>query len=301
MKDKEVLASAKAALKDAFGPKADEHTVKVTSSPSPGLTPSDLNAIIKEVGGKSFVEKYSPTTREEYLVDVMLKEVAAQAFPIDLNSITSSLRPEALAETKKLMQTFHKRMEKYAKHLSIDGATIICVKLALHSPAEINIGTLPDSDQVIIQELINNTPFRNSKKFYAMMDELKDFQIIFSENREDGSIFYLFNTVIHPPLNKTMDVSVDANTDTIRIAGKEFPSREKLLRLAGVPASKNEDVVNEPSHRQAVSGRNAYEIRADVLQMAIEWTGNRDTCHIKNEGDVIELARKFYSFVENRR
>ena len=53
--------------------------------------------------------------------------------------------------------------------------------------------------------------------------------------------------------------------------------------------------------RQAVSGRNAYEIRADVLQMAIDWTTDHNEWGKKTEDDALALAKKFYQFVENRR
>jgi hypothetical protein len=52
------------------------------------------------------------------------------------------------------------------------------------------------------------------------------------------------------------------------------------------------------------AGKNAYEIRADVLQMAIEWSKFNSTGNgfIKPSDDqLLTLAKKFYTFVENRR
>jgi hypothetical protein len=52
------------------------------------------------------------------------------------------------------------------------------------------------------------------------------------------------------------------------------------------------------------AGKNAYEIRADVLQMAIDWSRieepNKEFKKSSDE-ELLTLARKFYAFVENRR
>ncbi len=63
------------------------------------------------------------------------------------------------------------------------------------------------------------------------------------------------------------------------------------------------------NQRQSTTGRNAYEIRADVLQMAIDWasssiahnSNNPIITKSRSDDDLISLAKKFYSFVENRR
>jgi hypothetical protein len=47
------------------------------------------------------------------------------------------------------------------------------------------------------------------------------------------------------------------------------------------------------------TNRNAYEIRTDVLNMALEWV--RDKQSNATEDDVINVAQKFYRFVENKR
>lgn len=52
--------------------------------------------------------------------------------------------------------------------------------------------------------------------------------------------------------------------------------------------------------------KNAYEIRADVLSMALNWIKFKHdaygyTQHNSTEDDVLSIALKFYKFVENRR
>jgi hypothetical protein len=54
----------------------------------------------------------------------------------------------------------------------------------------------------------------------------------------------------------------------------------------------------------AKTGKNAYEIRADVLKMAIDWSSLEDgnkPFRKPSEDEVLNLAKKFYAFVENRR
>lgn len=50
-------------------------------------------------------------------------------------------------------------------------------------------------------------------------------------------------------------------------------------------------------------GKNAYEIRSDILQMAISWAMVEDKVPFQKPStdELLNLARKFYAFVENRR
>lgn len=59
--------------------------------------------------------------------------------------------------------------------------------------------------------------------------------------------------------------------------------------------------VSKPIHSV---NKNAYEIRADVLKMALDFIQFQVSCDDEievNSHEVLEIARKFYSFVENRR
>lgn len=57
------------------------------------------------------------------------------------------------------------------------------------------------------------------------------------------------------------------------------------------------------SEAPAKSGKNAYEIRSDVMALAVQFAiaKNNDCPNSYKEDDVIVLAKKFYAFVENRR
>jgi len=249
---------------------------------SNGLTSSDLNAIVTEVGGKPIV-----SSSISKVIDACNQ------------STETPSKKKNIAETKKLLTTFHKRMEKYAKHLSVEGATAICVKLALHSPAEIDIASLPEFDQNIIKGMVSGSPFENSKRFYVVMDEVKDFQVIFSEDKEEGSIFYLFNTVIHPPFNQPSDVPIEQDGNKVVVGNSLVLDPQRVQKLVGnAPPEKAKNDEDDMPRRQVVSGRNAFEIRTDVLTLAVDWITHSNGK--KTEEEVMRVAKLFYSFVEDR-
>ena len=355
---KEILAAAQAALEDAFGPDANKHTVKITSTPSNGLTASELFPLNPEYSAQAAeILKMAKSPREIELASAVLKQLSKLSssefsklkeeikteFPrcyeylfecnlsnkshgltfSDLHSIVTEVggklfsisevieacnqstetpaKKKSVAETKKLLTTFHKRMEKYAKHLSIDGATLICVKLSLHSPAEIDIDTLPKSDQQIIEELISNTPFKGRRKFYVTMDEMKDFQVIFSDNKEDGDVFYLFNSVVHPPFNQASDVPVAQDGTKIIVGANLVLDQHRIRKLVGnAPPEKLKNDDEDMPRRQPVAGRNAFELRCDLVQLSMDllFHNNRGT-EISPE-KVITAAKTLYAFVEDR-
>ena len=57
--------------------------------------------------------------------------------------------------------------------------------------------------------------------------------------------------------------------------------------------------INRDVKKQINSGKNAYEIRADMLELAYKWSsqGGKFT----SPEDIIEIAKQFYRFVENKR
>lgn len=58
---------------------------------------------------------------------------------------------------------------------------------------------------------------------------------------------------------------------------------------------------HEPSETTFIksTNKNAYEIRADILAMAVDWVKSHGTN--KSDDEVLNIAQKFYRFVENRR
>lgn len=65
----------------------------------------------------------------------------------------------------------------------------------------------------------------------------------------------------------------------------------------------NEPKFNIPSNIQTVN-KNAYEIRRDILEMALMWVkfkSEKSSSFVGySDDDIISTAKKFYSFVEKR-
>jgi hypothetical protein len=77
--------------------------------------------------------------------------------------------------------------------------------------------------------------------------------------------------------------------------------QKRIQKLVGNTPPERVHEEEEFPRRQPVANRNAYEIRADVLQMAIDWISKTDEYRQKKDDDVVALAKKFYEFVEDRR
>ena len=58
--------------------------------------------------------------------------------------------------------------------------------------------------------------------------------------------------------------------------------------------------VEYQKNRHQGSGKNAYEIRSDILKMANDLISQNGTIKVSAE-EVLDVAKKFYSFVENRK
>jgi hypothetical protein len=88
-------------------------------------------------------------------------------------------------------------------------------------------------------------------------------------------------------------------------------TEEKISSIGEVPSI-------SPSSQYQSTNKNAYEIRTDILNMALEWVkwqteasleitrrrGNNqflEPNQLPNSEKVLEIAKKFYTFVENKR
>lgn len=215
----------------------------------------------------------------------------------------SKLSQESLEKTKNITKTFMKKMENYPRYLSHEGSTVLCVLLSLNSKAVANLNNLPQVDVDLIKSVSPYWP--SGPMFEVEFDESKDFILKFDNN--NPYTLSMFNSVIHArPEDAVMtSVQVEKNGDKIAVGGKIHLDKRDVKRLIGVEPlkrnAKTSDQEEEYTRRQPVAGRNAYEIRADVLALATEFMirNNYDGTE-KSAEEVLELAKKFYSFVEKR-
>jgi len=214
------------------------------------------------------------------------------------------------AETVQMIKTFREKVAKYPKHLSYEGSMVLCVMLALKEIAHPSLNNLPMVDQELIRALVPQKFLGDLDYFTVTFDDEKDFSMKFvCRNESEPYLMTMFNSVAHPRPEDLKDrgagvVPVEKDGDRISIGGKILMNKKGVKRLIGVEplkrdAKRQESDEDAIPRRQAVAGRNAYEIRADVLQMAIDWSTRND--EKTSDDDVVDLAKKFYQFVENKR
>jgi hypothetical protein len=184
----------------------------------------------------------------------------------------------------------------------------------MKSPALVQMDCLPAVDQETINGWVKGLPITITSYFYVEFDANKDFIVSFkqTEDSKTAGVLNMFNTVAHPRNDDLKDtgvgeVPVENDGDTIKVGNKIVVDKRVMRTIMKMPAKDSvpSSDVNEEEiipKRQPVAGRNAYEIRADVLQMAIDWSvGTQTNVKPRSDDEVVALAKKFYSFVENRR
>ena len=220
-----------------------------------------------------------------------------------VNDAVSQKKFEA---TKNLIKTFHQKMVEYPKHMSYDGSMVICVLLSMKTVAAVRMENIPTVDQNLIKGLMPAETDISS--FDVKFDDNKDFILIFNPNDKAPLTLTLFNTVAHPrpeDLIVKPDVQVKSDGDKIEVGGKIKMNRSTIEKMFGQEHQDSQPEREEIYQKKAVSpNRNAYEIRADVLKMAIDWASleEKNIAYKKPSDELLlSLAKKFYSFVENRR
>ena len=211
-------------------------------------------------------------------------------------------------ETKKLITNFKDKVANYPKYISYEGSMVLCVLLSMNNIAKVNLSNLPAIDQNLIKTLMSDNVVKDS--FQVKFDDNKDFILEFVNRAGPGQYnsLNMFNSVAHPraeDLNdlNTGDVPVEKDGETISVGGKIVLNKKSIKKFIGLEPLKRDVKPSEvesdfSQKKQPVAGRNAYEIRSDILFMAIEFLNKQDDA---TSDDVIDLAKKFYQFVENRR
>lgn len=253
-----------------------------------GLTPSELNSILAEVGGKPIVTSVS-------------KVIETCNQPNE-----TSAKQKSIAESKKLIESFKEKLGAYPKYLSYEGSVVLCVMVSINETRGVSLAGLPQVDRdLIISQLPPDATSKMTKgdaSISVEFDDIKDFVLTYTNGGTVSHKLNFFNTVIHPQKLPDTNVPIEQDGSKVTVGSALVLDRKRIERLVGnVPPDKShkEDDEDFP-RRQPVSGRNAYEIRADVLQMAMDWTVQHDPYNNKNEVDILNLAKKFYSFVEDR-
>lgn len=218
---------------------------------------------------------------------------------------------DELSNLKKLRHTI---LAGELKYMSYEGSLVICVLLALNSPAVIELKSLPDIDKELIINTISKTKNININFscFLVKFDKNKNFIItgITTNGVKNLDEYNIINTVANPRPEDLEDlqsniVKVNEDGDNIEVGDSIILNKNKIskfMKLSGINNNneKNVDHIEQEKipKRQVVSGRNAFEIRSDILTLAVDWSIYKK---VQDENEVLSIAKKFYSFVENKR
>lgn len=263
-----------------------------------GLTTNDLDAVMEKIGGKSPKTPVLPSTDS-----------------ICFESVSEKKR--SVEETKKLITNFKEKVANYPKHLSYEGSVVLCVMLSMEETAFPNITNLPMVDQTLIRSSIPPELLSDLSWFEVAFDQNKDFVLKFKSKKfkaKDNYEFTMFNSVAHPRPEDLKDVlmgsvPVEKDGDEISIGGKIKLNPKTVRIVMGTsvpPVELNTEVAEEKiASKRPVAGRNAFEIREDILECAIDVVrssgknNGRNIDELSNE--ILRIASKFYAFVEDRR
>lgn len=277
------------------------------------ITPQNINQIREQIQEDLKSKSLSPSisedkTEEQCTVEEVLEQLDAEKRIKEAPKVP----PKSLKETKELLTNFHKKMADYPKRLSYEGSMVLCVLLAMKRVATVNIGNMPVADQKLIRELIGTKGVSMESftgNFDVRFDNNRDFVLIFNPQDNSDLTINVFNTVAHPSavdIMKREEVRVENDGEKIAVGGGRIVlNKRDSQKLAGIDPSPKQYASEEKEYAPSPkSGRNAYEIRADVLQMAIHWAQTEDgfgQYKKPSDDDVVALAKKFYAFVENKR
>jgi hypothetical protein len=167
---------------------------------------------------------------------------------------------------------------------------------------------LPKVDQdLIFSQLPAPETWTGTFSFSVELDDQQDFKLkcedissnLTAPPREFNLRF--FNSVIRPNTSSS-DIPIEQDGNKVTVGSNLVLDQQRIQKLVGnAPPEKVKRDEEETPRRQTVSGRNAYELRADLISTSMELLmHNRGQFKITPD-EVVSTAKILYSFVENRR
>jgi hypothetical protein len=179
----------------------------------------------------------------------------------------------------------------------------------------INLSQLPEEDQDIVKGILGNRVLGIKTEvvyIFFDLDEYKNFDCSVP-TIHDGKTSFKFtlgNRVASIPPHEASkggsDVKIERKGKDIVIGDRIKLEKNRIQNLVN-PSDPTHNGANRGFNsppRQKVAGRNAYEIRQDLIENAIEVIKlssspkNSDPCSIADE--VLEVAARLYEFVEHK-
>lgn len=299
-------------------PSSAQDEFKSDLSPRPYVT--NLDPLLKELkqsreGTDPDVMKHTVPQKVSVTIDPPINGITEEDVQEIVQKCEESQEPtlytptvekkKSLSETKKMIENFRDNLAKYPKHISYEGSTVLCVLLSMKEEAHTHVNNLPSVDYQTIRAAFPQEIAVNY--FTVKFDENKDFVIIIKVEGKDNVIRTFFNTVAHPRPEDLKDlgtgvVPIEKEGDKISVGGKILMNKKGIKRLIGVEPLKRNTATQEDDEslpkRQPIAGRNAFELRTDILTLAADWV--REVGDEKTEDEVMRIAKLFYGFVENK-
>ncbi len=322
------LGNAHQALVNAFGPKLDQMIKNECEAPkqhlnedtTTTLTMDDLEAMLLDLGfeladdemvkecRKRLDEAKDPsvsTTEKEKMYKDIHRKFWAYVQGLPNRKINEVSTP---SDTDKAVKNFFAKggfKGDMVQWISHEGSMVICSLIAVADKdgAWINTSQIPESDRELISSLTNG---RLADGFWASFDQYKNFDCEINGGKEPQQVrFTLGNRVASiPPSEATgrgNDVKVERKGKDIVIGDRIKLEKNRIQNLVHPT-----DVTNNGANRgngfvarPKATGRNAYEIRADVLEMALDWAKTHGDKKLDTD-DVLDIAEAFYGFVEHK-
>ena len=198
------------------------------------------------------------------------------------------------------------------KYLSYEGSLMISALTGVGSV--IAMSQLLEGDRKIINDIVQDMTKKRVEIFsiWASFDEYKNFvtHIASSNPSVDEVEFTLGNRVASIPPNESSrtggsDVKVERKGTSILIGDRIKLEKERIQNLAKSNDTTSNNVNRNPPRPQKASGRNAFEIREDILESAIDVVKismGSDKYNVDEFSDeVLRVSEKFYEFVENKK
>jgi len=182
---------------------------------------------------------------------------------------------KSLQESKQILTTFSEKMKKYPFNISERGCEIFCI--AMVTKRCVSLKEMPNGDVETIKSKVpsNINPNKMDDLFTVEMESNGDFKLTFLVNGISFEMF-VFNSVKNkktsPPIN--------------------------ILPINILPTPVYGQAVDIRTPNKSSNGRNAFDIRCDVLQMAVDIGKINNTVQCEH---VLDLAKKLYTFVENKK
>ena len=222
-------------------------------------------------------------------------------------STDSPAKKKAIEESRKLINTFSKNLATYPKPLTYEGSVVFCVAISVSDGTSVNLNGLPQIDkETIFSQLPPDANVKLSAGEASInvdFDEMRDFVLSYYTNKFDPIKLKYFNAVIHPQKLCDTNVPVEKEGGKVKVGTHLVLDQRRIAKLVGLtPSDKKEEEYDDPTHhRQPVSGRNAFELRSDLVQMSMDLLFHNNRHSEISPKEVVETAKLLYTFVENKR